>query len=295
MPAGYADYSLDQSGVLNVVNGGTGQAALTQNGVLLGNAGGPVLSTAAGTSRQNFQIPAAGTVPQFQDADFNKVDVTPLIAGVGVTLHGSAALGNAPGFTLYDDGLPGQRGALGLATAVASYLSDSQPGDICLRANTATLRLAAGTGATHLACNPNGTVTIANTLSSYHGTATGGQGVAFVAAVASNGSLTGATSYTVTLMATPPGYNWYRVQGYIVLAAGTAAGNTSLAVTFQDGTAAQTITFAPVVGNTGVGVHTQGMTMFRVTPAAAINLVITTGSTTTTFLYVCVLEQLQFG
>jgi hypothetical protein len=294
MPAGYADYSLDQSGVLNVVNGGTGQAALTQNAVLLGNGGGPVLSTAAGTARQNFQIPAGGGAPQFQEAEFNKADIYPTVQGGGLTVHGTTTPVLAPAVVLRDDTAGLARGSLGFAAQTGQYFSDMLVGDFALRADNNTLRLGTASGASTLQILSGGTVGITNTLASYNGRATAGVGIPTVVATYVNGGLTGATSYTVTLVASTPTFTWYRVSGYLMIIPGVAGGTMSLTLNFNNGVA-QSLAFSPGVAGTSGGNFSQGSTFVRCASGTAVTLTITTGNAAGTYVCVAIVELVGTG
>ena len=53
------------TGVLPVGNGGTGASSFTNNGVILGNSSGNLLSTAAGTAYQSLVVPSNGGIPSF--------------------------------------------------------------------------------------------------------------------------------------------------------------------------------------------------------------------------------------
>ncbi|MBM4250535.1 MAG: hypothetical protein FJ146_01020 [Deltaproteobacteria bacterium] len=53
------------SGVIPVANGGTGASSFANNGVVLGNSGGNLLSTAAGTAFQSLVVPSNGGTPSF--------------------------------------------------------------------------------------------------------------------------------------------------------------------------------------------------------------------------------------
>jgi len=58
--------------VIDVSHGGTGAVQFTNNGVLLGNITGNILSTAAGTSGQVLRIPQGGSVPAFGALDLSE-------------------------------------------------------------------------------------------------------------------------------------------------------------------------------------------------------------------------------
>jgi hypothetical protein len=53
------------TGVLPVGNGGTGASSFTNNGVILGNSSGNLISTAAGTTYQSLVVPGNGGSPTF--------------------------------------------------------------------------------------------------------------------------------------------------------------------------------------------------------------------------------------
>ena len=53
------------SGVMQVSNGGTGASSFSNNGVLLGNTNGNLLSTAAGSAYQSLVVPSSGGAPAF--------------------------------------------------------------------------------------------------------------------------------------------------------------------------------------------------------------------------------------
>jgi hypothetical protein len=59
------DASVIKTGIVNVINGGTGVSTFTSNGVILGNNSGNLFSTPAGLSNQTLVIPDGGTVPRF--------------------------------------------------------------------------------------------------------------------------------------------------------------------------------------------------------------------------------------
>ena len=57
------------SGTLPVFNGGTGASSFATNGVMLGNGGGNLFSTAAGTANQILRVPSGGGAPAFGALD----------------------------------------------------------------------------------------------------------------------------------------------------------------------------------------------------------------------------------
>ncbi|MBM4251916.1 MAG: hypothetical protein FJ146_08085 [Deltaproteobacteria bacterium] len=81
------------SGVLPVSNGGTGASSFTNNGVVLGNSSGNLLSTAAGTAYQSLVVPSAGGTPSFGAIDLSQAaavtGILPTAAG-GIGLSSTA-------------------------------------------------------------------------------------------------------------------------------------------------------------------------------------------------------------
>jgi hypothetical protein len=289
MPAGYADYSLDQSGVLNVVNGGTGQGALTQNGVLLGNGGGPVLSTAAGAARQNFQIPAGGGAPVFQEAEFNKADVYPSASGVGVTVHGTTTPVVAPGLFMRDDTAGLARGSLGFAAAATQYFSDMLTGDFAVRADNGNLRLGTGAGAAAVVISGQN-VTFSGAATAYNGRTLAGPGLtSIVVGIAK--VVSGSTSYTETLISPEPAYAVYRLSGFIVQVTAGGTGNMYMGVSYNAGQGVKSLTFVPAVATGSVGVDSQGSAVFRSNLGATVSVTVVTANTAQ-FLYDIVLERI---
>lgn len=71
MPVGFPDYYGGLTIPVTVVEGGTGQTALTSNAVLLGNGTGNVALSNVGTANQVFQIPSGGGAPLFQSLAIN--------------------------------------------------------------------------------------------------------------------------------------------------------------------------------------------------------------------------------
>lgn len=71
MPVGFPDYYGGLTIPVTVVEGGTGQTALTSNAVLLGNGTGNVAMSNVGTANQVFQIPSGGGAPVFQSLAIN--------------------------------------------------------------------------------------------------------------------------------------------------------------------------------------------------------------------------------
>ena len=62
----------DATGILQVPNGGTGAASFTNNGVILGNNTGNLLSTAVGLPDQILRVPNNGSTPAFGAIDLSK-------------------------------------------------------------------------------------------------------------------------------------------------------------------------------------------------------------------------------
>ena len=59
-------------GAISVANGGTGDTNLTTNGVLLGNATGNVVTSAAGSAYQSFTVPSGGGTPSFSAVNLSQ-------------------------------------------------------------------------------------------------------------------------------------------------------------------------------------------------------------------------------
>ena len=66
--------SVINSGVLGVAVGGTGATNFANNGVVLGNSLGNLLSTAAGISYQALRVPSDGSAPAFGAIDLSQVN-----------------------------------------------------------------------------------------------------------------------------------------------------------------------------------------------------------------------------
>jgi hypothetical protein len=98
------------TGVIGVTNGGTGAASFTVNGVMLGNADGNLLSTAAGLPFQTLVVPSGGGMPSF-----GSINLSQQAAVTGI--------------------LPTSRGGTGIATS--AVFPDS--GTILTATGTATL------------------------------------------------------------------------------------------------------------------------------------------------------------
>ena len=69
---GNINLATDATGILQVPNGGTGAASFTNNGVILGNNTGNLLSTAAGLPDQILRVPNDGSTPAFGAIDLSK-------------------------------------------------------------------------------------------------------------------------------------------------------------------------------------------------------------------------------
>jgi len=180
MASGNKDYAPDITFPLTIQQGGTGLTSLTAGEILVGNGTGAVLPGAPG--------------------GITTLDVTPTVNGGGVTLHGNTAPGLSAGFNLKDDTAGVERGALGLSAGANNYLTSSVAGDICLRADTGTLRL--GTGTTEaLAIDQSQNVSMAHPLA----VGSGGSGSATPALVAgANIVLSGSwPDETIALAASP--------------------------------------------------------------------------------------------
>jgi hypothetical protein len=294
MPTGFPDYSLDISGTLQVGDGGTGNTALPAHEVLLGNGIGPVAWSGLGQAKSVYQTVAQNQDPLFQDPDFNNCDITPLVTQDGLRLHGWNNQ-QSPAVVFDELGTTGDKALVLLQEdPYAPPVSGAVNGDLLLyNANAKKIGLQSGPVGSPLLLGPS---TLALPLvTNYNGRATAGQGLPIVVATSSNGALTGATSYTVTLVASSPGANWYRITGYIVETDAGVSGSTTLTVGFYDGVivSQQLIVFAPSVANTPKGAFTQGTAFFRAQAGTAITLIITTGNTAAHKLYVCTLEQLN--
>ncbi|MCX6107240.1 MAG: hypothetical protein NTY08_15550 [Proteobacteria bacterium] len=97
------------NGTLPVTNGGTGAAAFTSNGVMLGNGTSNLSSTASGTSAQVLRIPTSGTLPSFGPIDLTQTNsavsgALPVAnGGTGTTAapsNGQLHIGNGTSFAL---------------------------------------------------------------------------------------------------------------------------------------------------------------------------------------------------
>ncbi|MBM4252935.1 MAG: hypothetical protein FJ146_13265 [Deltaproteobacteria bacterium] len=76
-----------------IANGGTGSSSFTANGVILGNGGGNLFSTAAGTTFQVLRIPNGSSVPAFGPLDISQ---TAAVTGIlPTTLGGTGLSSNA--------------------------------------------------------------------------------------------------------------------------------------------------------------------------------------------------------
>jgi len=64
--------SIIGSGIMPVANGGTGAASFANNGVVLGNSSGNLLSTAAGAAYQSLVVPSGGGAPSFGAVDLSQ-------------------------------------------------------------------------------------------------------------------------------------------------------------------------------------------------------------------------------
>ena len=92
------------TGTLPVGNGGTGATSFTTNGVVLGNSGSNLLTTAAGTAYQSLTVPSGGGIPSFSALNLSQgaaVTGTLAVANGGTgsstaTGTGSVVLANSP-------------------------------------------------------------------------------------------------------------------------------------------------------------------------------------------------------
>ncbi|MBM4251649.1 MAG: tail fiber domain-containing protein, partial [Deltaproteobacteria bacterium] len=83
------------SGVLPVSNGGTGASSFTNNGVVLGNSSGNLLSTAAGAAHQSLVVPSGGGVPSFGAIDLSQAAA---VTGVLSTTAGGIGISSTATF-----------------------------------------------------------------------------------------------------------------------------------------------------------------------------------------------------
>jgi hypothetical protein len=87
--------SIIGTGVFSVSNGGTGATSFTNNGVVLGNSTGNLLSTAAGAAYQILSVPADGGTPTFNALNISQ---SAAVTGVLATSNGGTGVSSTATF-----------------------------------------------------------------------------------------------------------------------------------------------------------------------------------------------------
>ena len=83
------------TGALNVDHGGTGSSSFTNNGVIIGNGMGNLLSTAPGLPFQSLTIPSSGGVPRFEAIHLAESNA---VSGILPTIHGGTGIASTATF-----------------------------------------------------------------------------------------------------------------------------------------------------------------------------------------------------
>ena len=135
------------TGTLPVGNGGTGATTFTNNGVILGNSGSNLLSTAAGTSAQVLRVPNGGGVPSFGAIDLTQAGA---ISGTLAVANGGTGLvaGTSGGIPYFSaSSTMSSSGALTANGVVLGGGTGASPTTTAAGSANQTLRIPSGGGA----------------------------------------------------------------------------------------------------------------------------------------------------
>jgi hypothetical protein len=208
-----------------VSSGGTGVATLTLNGVLYGNGTSPVLVTAQGGA--NSVLTANSGAPVFSSTP----TVTSITTTGGTTtLAGTVTISGTASYTTANPTFFSSTGSGAVVLATSPTISGATLSGALSITGTATYTTAnptffsaTGSGAVVLATAPTlSALAVTNTITSYNGSSTAGNGVAAILAATSQKSETAADASVLSF--TPPATaGSYRVRFVMSVSAANAA------------------------------------------------------------------------
>ena len=287
MATGYPDYTLELSGVVQPANGGTGRDSWLVNEVPLGNGNQPFGGATPPVDSGDIFQGGLSLNPRFYSSAI-PFSVSPYTFGAPLLQLRAAAGAFQPQASIQcEDSLTHLYSAeLGLCMDAAEIVSTALAGDFVLLCSNGRVILAS-TGGKQVMLDSAGVQL--PFIEQCNGLSTAGQGVPIIIS-GHTLQVSGATSYTVTLLASPPAVGTYRVSGFLTQVTSGGSGNMSIAVNFNDVTTAESITFAPSAATGSVGAKSQGTAFFRAISSASIVAVLTTNNTAT-FIYALALER----